>query len=70
MQDAMRRREKRSATPSPNLEMPNPDLETMLKTHLTIAVRMLRRPLGYTAINIVGLAVGMAACGAAHRVCA
>jgi putative ABC transport system permease protein len=34
----------------------------MLRNHLTIAVRMLRRHLGYTAINIVGLAVGMAAC--------
>ena len=34
----------------------------MLRNYLTIAVRMLRRHLGYTAINIVGLAVGMAAC--------
>ena len=44
------------------LETRNSNLEAMLRNYLTIAVRMLRRHLGYTAINIVGLAVGMAAC--------
>ena len=34
----------------------------MLRNYLTIALRTLRRNLGYTAINLTGLAVGMAAC--------
>ena len=34
----------------------------MLSNYLTIALRNLRRNLGYTAINLVGLAVGLAAC--------
>jgi putative ABC transport system permease protein len=32
----------------------------MVKNYLTIALRNLRRHKGYTAINILGLAVGMA----------
>ncbi|NBB85928.1 MAG: FtsX-like permease family protein [Bacteroidetes bacterium] len=34
----------------------------MLRNYLTIAARTLRRNAGYTAINVFGLAVGMAAC--------
>lgn len=34
----------------------------MLKSYLTIALRNLRRNGGYTAINLIGLAVGLAAC--------
>ncbi|MEZ4699795.1 MAG: ABC transporter permease [Rhodothermales bacterium] len=34
----------------------------MLKTYLIITLRNLRRHRGYTAINIVGLSVGLAAC--------
>jgi len=34
----------------------------MLRNYLTIALRNLRRNLGYTVINLVGLAVGLAAC--------
>lgn len=34
----------------------------MLRNYLTIALRNLRRNLGYTAINLIGLAVGLAAC--------
>ena len=34
----------------------------MLRNYLTIALRTLRRQKGYTAINILGLAVGMTAC--------
>ena len=34
----------------------------MLRNYLTIAVRALRRRLGYAAINVVGLAVGLAVC--------
>ena len=34
----------------------------MLRNHLTMTLRSLRRHLGYTTINIVGLAVGIAAC--------
>ena len=34
----------------------------MLKNYLKMALRTLRRYKGYTVINIVGLAVGMAAC--------
>lgn len=34
----------------------------MLRSYLTVALRTLRRNLGYTAINLVGLAVGLAAC--------
>ncbi|GAB5518050.1 MAG: ABC transporter permease [Rhodothermales bacterium] len=34
----------------------------MLKTYLLIALRHLKRHTGYSAINIVGLAVGLAAC--------
>lgn len=34
----------------------------MLRNHLTIALRTLKRQPGYTAINVLGLAVGMAAC--------
>ncbi|MCS3611535.1 FtsX-like permease family protein [Salinibacter ruber] len=34
----------------------------MLRNYLIIALRSLRRHLGYTAINVVGLAVGIAAC--------
>jgi putative ABC transport system permease protein len=34
----------------------------MLRNYLTIAFRTLRRNLGYTVINLTGLAVGMAAC--------
>ncbi len=34
----------------------------MFRSYLTIAVRTLRRNLGYTVINLIGLAVGMAAC--------
>ncbi len=35
---------------------------SMLRNYLTIALRNLRRQKGYTAINVLGLAVGMAAC--------
>jgi len=34
----------------------------MLRNYLTIAYRTLRRQLGYTCINVSGLALGMAAC--------
>jgi putative ABC transport system permease protein len=34
----------------------------MFRNYLTIALRNLRRHKGYTAINVLGLAVGMAAC--------
>jgi len=34
----------------------------MLRNYLTIALRNLKRQPGYTAINVVGLAVGMVAC--------
>jgi putative ABC transport system permease protein len=34
----------------------------MVRNYLTIALRNLRRNLGYTAIHLVGLAVGLAAC--------
>ncbi|MEM1093632.1 MAG: ABC transporter permease [Bacteroidota bacterium] len=34
----------------------------MFKTYLTIALRHLKRHAGYSAINIIGLAVGLAAC--------
>ena len=34
----------------------------MIRNYLTIALRTLRRNAGYTAINLVGLAVGLAAC--------
>ena len=34
----------------------------MLRNYLTIAFRNMHRNLGYTAINVSGLAVGMAAC--------
>jgi putative ABC transport system permease protein len=34
----------------------------MLRNYLTIALRNLRRNLGYTVINLIGLAVGLAAC--------
>ena len=34
----------------------------MLRNYLTIALRTLRRNAGYTAINLIGLAVGLAAC--------
>ena len=34
----------------------------MLRNYLTIALRTLRRNFGYTAINLIGLAVGLAAC--------
>lgn len=34
----------------------------MLRNYLTIALRSLRRNLGTTAINLIGLSVGMAAC--------
>ncbi len=34
----------------------------MLRNHLTIALRSLRKHPGYTAVNVVGLAVGLAAC--------
>jgi putative ABC transport system permease protein len=34
----------------------------MVRNYLTIALRNLRRNLGYTVINLVGLAVGMGAC--------
>jgi putative ABC transport system permease protein len=35
----------------------------MLHTHLQIALRRLRRQKGYAAINVLGLAVGLAVCG-------
>lgn len=34
----------------------------MLRNYLRIAFRNLRRNLGYTAINLTGLAIGIAAC--------
>lgn len=34
----------------------------MIRNYLTVALRSLRKHPGYTAINVVGLAVGMAAC--------
>ena len=34
----------------------------MLRNYLITAVRALRRHLGYTVINVLGLAVGIAAC--------
>lgn len=34
----------------------------MLRNYLTVALRHLRRQRGYTAINVVGLAVGLACC--------
>ncbi len=34
----------------------------MFRNHLTTALRTLRRQPGYTALNVLGLAVGMAAC--------
>ena len=34
----------------------------MIKSYLTIALRTLIRQKGYTAINIIGLAIGMASC--------
>ncbi|MEM1128434.1 MAG: permease prefix domain 1-containing protein, partial [Bacteroidota bacterium] len=34
----------------------------MLKNYLTVAVRTLRKAKGYAAINVVGLAVGLACC--------
>ena len=41
----------------------------MLKNYLTVAWRNLRKHKLYTAINIVGLAIGMAACCRDHAVC-
>ncbi len=35
----------------------------MLKNYLTVALRSLRRQKGYAALNVVGLAVGLACCG-------
>ena len=34
----------------------------MLRSYLTVALRRMRRHLGYTTINVVGLAVGLAVC--------
>jgi putative ABC transport system permease protein len=34
----------------------------MLRNYLTVALRRMRRHLGYTTINVVGLAVGLAVC--------
>ncbi|HIG45235.1 MAG TPA: hypothetical protein EYQ20_01975, partial [candidate division Zixibacteria bacterium] len=34
----------------------------MIKSYLNIALRALIRQKGYTAINIIGLAIGMASC--------
>ncbi|WP_263788532.1 ABC transporter permease [Salinibacter grassmerensis] len=34
----------------------------MLRNHLTVALRRMRRHLGYTTINVLGLAVGLAVC--------
>jgi putative ABC transport system permease protein len=34
----------------------------MLRSYLTLAVRTLRRHLGYTAVNVIGLTVGLACC--------
>jgi len=34
----------------------------MLRSYLTIALRTLRRRLGYTAVNVLGLTVGLACC--------
>jgi len=35
----------------------------MLRNYVKVAVRRMRRHLGYTVINVVGLAVGLAVCG-------
>ena len=34
----------------------------MIKNHLLIAIRLFRRHIGYSVINIAGLAMGMACC--------
>jgi putative ABC transport system permease protein len=34
----------------------------MLRSYLTLAVRTLRRHLGYTAVNVIGLTLGLACC--------
>jgi putative ABC transport system permease protein len=45
-----------------NNEYPNPLFTDMLSNYLTIAFRNLWRHKAFTAINIIGLAVGMATC--------
>jgi len=42
--------------------IPPIDHHAMLRSYLTIAWRTLRKRAGTTAINVVGLAVGLAAC--------
>lgn len=34
----------------------------MLRSYLRLAIRTLRRRLGYTAVNVIGLTVGLACC--------
>ena len=34
----------------------------MIRNYLTVALRNLRRHKGYSAINVLGLAIGMASC--------
>ncbi|MCS3651952.1 hypothetical protein GGQ08_003150 [Salinibacter ruber] len=34
----------------------------MLRSYLRLAIRTLRRRLGYTAVNMIGLTVGLACC--------
>ena len=34
----------------------------MFRSYLTLALRTLRRRLGYTAVNVIGLTVGLACC--------
>jgi len=48
--------------PSPSAHTPNCTYATMLRNYFRTALRALRRRLGYTIINVVGLAIGIAAC--------
>ncbi|WP_080057659.1 ABC transporter permease [Spirosoma aerolatum] len=43
-------------------EYPNPAMTTMLRSYLTIALRTLLKNKGYSAINSIGLALGIACC--------
>jgi putative ABC transport system permease protein len=53
---------KRRKTISYYNQYSNPSFTDMLSNYLTIAFRNLRRQKGFTAINILGLAVGLASC--------
>lgn len=44
------------------LDYTKPGLDSMLLNYLKIALRTFKRQAGYTGINIVGLAIGLAAC--------